>query len=185
MRLAYALAFGLLLVQPALAQTAAQDAAQKAGQAAAKAAVDAVFTPAEKKAIGDYYRRLRGEDRDNSKHKDGQDASRRDQAAAEREAERRRERAQDDDRSNQKHSGKHGRDGLPPGLAKKEHLPPGLAKRETLPPGLAKQALPGDLEGKLAKPAADRERAVVGDDVVLIEKTTGVILDILKGVARK
>lgn len=78
---------------------------------------------------------------------------------------------------------KHKKDGLPPGLAKKDHLPPGLAKRDTLPPGLAKKALPSDLERRLSRLGKGRERAVVGDDIVLIETATGVILDILKGAA--
>lgn len=81
--------------------------------------------------------------------------------------------------------GKHGKDkGLPPGLAKRDALPPGLAKRDTLPPGLAKRDLPGDLERKLSRLPKGTRRSQVGDDIVLIEEATGVILDILRGVAR-
>jgi hypothetical protein len=81
---------------------------------------------------------------------------------------------------------KHGKDkgGLPPGLAKKDKLPPGLAKRDTLPPGLAKRALPSDLDRLLGSLPKDRERSIVGDDVVLIDTATNVILDILKGAAK-
>lgn len=80
---------------------------------------------------------------------------------------------------------KHGKkDGLPPGLAKKDQLPPGLAKRDTLPPGLEKRALPGDLESRLPRLSKNRQRVMVGDDVLLIEAATGVILDIIRGVGR-
>ena len=75
---------------------------------------------------------------------------------------------------------------LPPGLAKKDALPPGLAKQleknGTLPPGLAKRNLPDDLESRLSKKYKDYERVVVDRDVVLVEKTTGKILDILRDV---
>lgn len=81
--------------------------------------------------------------------------------------------------------GKHGKDrGLPPGLAKRDSLPPGLAKRDTLPPGLAKRDLPGGLESKLSRLPRGMRRSQVGDDIVLIEEATGLILDILRGVAR-
>lgn len=76
--------------------------------------------------------------------------------------------------------------GLPPGLAKKEKLPPGLAKQleknGTLPPGLAKRNLPANLESKLPDPAAGLERTIVDNAVVLVEKATGRIIDIMKDV---
>ncbi|TCS65157.1 hypothetical protein [Varunaivibrio sulfuroxidans] len=76
--------------------------------------------------------------------------------------------------------------GFPPGLAKREELPPGLQgqleKNGTLPPGLARRDLPEDLRRRLPEAGADKERVVVGNDVVLVEKATGVILDILKDV---
>jgi len=75
---------------------------------------------------------------------------------------------------------------LPPGLAKKEKLPPGLAKQleknGTLPPGLAKRGLPEDLETELPKPTEGLERAIVDNAVVLVEKATGRIIDIMKDV---
>jgi hypothetical protein len=76
--------------------------------------------------------------------------------------------------------------GLPPGLAKKEKLPPGLAKQlernGTLPPGLAKRDLPSDLNSELPDPAEGLERTIVDNAVVLVEKATGRIVDILKDV---
>jgi hypothetical protein len=83
---------------------------------------------------------------------------------------------------NKKDKGK----GLPPGLAKKEKLPPGLAmqleKNGTLPPGLAKRDLPEDLNAELPDPVEGLERAIVDNAVVLVEKATGKIVDILKDV---
>ncbi len=80
-----------------------------------------------------------------------------------------------------KHGGK-GK-GLPPGLAKRDSLPPGLAKRETLPPGLAKRSLPADLEEQLPPPPAGYERQIIGDAaVVLIDKATGKVADIIKDI---
>lgn len=88
--------------------------------------------------------------------------------------------------------------GLPPGLAKKGKLPPGLAKRETLPPGLAAKITPGtvlpheaaqatyglpkNLEDRLPPPPQNTERKVVGNDVVLIQAGTNLVLDVLKDV---
>lgn len=76
--------------------------------------------------------------------------------------------------------------GLPPGLAKREQLPPGLQKHierdGTLPPGLAKRGLPNDLLSRLPRRPAGQDYRVVGDDVVLIDTATRVILDVMKGV---
>jgi len=75
---------------------------------------------------------------------------------------------------------------LPPGLAKKEKLPPGLAmqleRNGTLPPGLAKRNLPTDLESELPDPAENLERIIVENAVVLVEKATGRIVDIMKDI---
>ncbi|MBO6781843.1 MAG: hypothetical protein JJ899_00975 [Alphaproteobacteria bacterium] len=73
--------------------------------------------------------------------------------------------------------------GMPPGLAKKNGLPPGLAKREQLPPGLAKRALPDDLESRLPR-RTTTERVIVDDDVILIEKGTEIVLDVIRDVIR-
>lgn len=74
--------------------------------------------------------------------------------------------------------------GMPPGLAKKRGLPPGLAKRDRLPPGLEKRALPHDLETRLPR-RTTTERIIVDDDVILIEKGTEIVLDILRDVIRE
>lgn len=71
---------------------------------------------------------------------------------------------------------------FPPGLAKRGHLPPGLAKRSQLPPGLAKRDIPPELAAQLGFPPQGTERAIVDNNVVLIETATGLVLDILQGV---
>ncbi len=77
--------------------------------------------------------------------------------------------------------------GLPPGLAKRDQLPPGLQKhldeRGALPPGLAKRDLPSDLRSALPW-RIDEEFLIIDDDVVLIERATGVVLDVLENVLR-
>lgn len=71
----------------------------------------------------------------------------------------------------------------PPGLAKKDELPPGLAKKDKLPPGLKRDPLPSDLATKLPAPKPGTERLLIGDDLVLIDKKTSVVLDFIKGAA--
>lgn len=72
--------------------------------------------------------------------------------------------------------------GLPPGLAKHNALPPGLAKMQTLPPGLSKSPLPPSLEQALGSPPPGTERFLVdGQNVVLVEKGSGRVLDIIEG----
>ncbi len=77
--------------------------------------------------------------------------------------------------------------GLPPGLAKRQHLPPGLQKHiertGRLPPGLEKRRLPGDLRALLPIRSGQDFR-VVGNDIVLIEIATELILDVMKDVLR-
>lgn len=89
---------------------------------------------------------------------------------------------EENDKKNKKKKEK----GLPPGLARKEKLPPGLAKQleknGILPPGLAKRNLPDDLNAKLPDPVEGLERTIVDNAVVLVEKATGRIVDILKDV---
>lgn len=81
-----------------------------------------------------------------------------------------------------------GKKGLPPGLAKKNELPPGLARQlernGRLPPGLEKRRLPDGLESRLPPPPHGHERVIVDRDVVLVEKVTGIIKDILRDVVR-
>lgn len=73
---------------------------------------------------------------------------------------------------------------LPPGLAKKGSLPPGLQKqlRKTghLPPGLEKRRMPSDLEARLPAYYGPHERHVVGNDLILLDPKTGVILDVMQ-----
>lgn len=71
----------------------------------------------------------------------------------------------------------------PPGLVKREKLPPGLGKRDTLPPGLEGRPLPRDLESRLTVLPAAQGRILLGHDVVLIQRDSRVVLDILNGVA--
>jgi hypothetical protein len=80
--------------------------------------------------------------------------------------------------------------GLPPGLAKREHLPPGLQRHlernGTLPPGLQKkiQPIPVDLRHRLPRyPDGIRVVFVVGH-VILIETSTSAIVDIIKDVVK-
>lgn len=77
---------------------------------------------------------------------------------------------------------------MPPGLAQRDQLPPGLArhleKYGTLPPGLEKRRLPGDLESLLPRARPGIERVIVDDDVFLIQKATGLVLDILLDVIK-
>ncbi len=72
---------------------------------------------------------------------------------------------------------------LPPGLARKSTLPPGLAKQVmrngTLPPGLAKRSLPYDLVLRLPPRPDWYDIVIVDDKVLLIQRATNLILDIL------
>jgi hypothetical protein len=74
---------------------------------------------------------------------------------------------------------------LPPGLAKREHLPPGLQKQliknGRLPPGLEKkmEPLPRVLEVRLPRLPEGRRRIVIGGNVILMDETTSIIVDII------
>jgi len=80
---------------------------------------------------------------------------------------------------------------LPPGLAKRGgNLPPGLEKQlqrnGTLPPGLQKrvQPCPVELERRLPPLEMGYTRGVVGAHVVIYNRSTNVIVDIMKDVVR-
>jgi len=75
-----------------------------------------------------------------------------------------------------------GRRDLPPGLASKDRLPPGLARRDKLPPGLQGKALPPVLEARLPSLDPRWTRELIGDNLVLIDRDTDVIVDILRDV---
>ncbi len=74
---------------------------------------------------------------------------------------------------------------LPPGLAKKDRLPPGLQRqldaRGTLPPGLQKriQPVPRDLEVRLAPPPPECAHVVIGGNIVLLNRRTNLIVDVV------
>ena len=78
--------------------------------------------------------------------------------------------------------------GLPPGLAKKGKLPPGLQKHldknGKLPPGLQKrlEPLPQDLEVRLPRLPEYWERVIFQEHVVLMDRRTQRILDIIENV---
>ena len=80
---------------------------------------------------------------------------------------------------------------LPPGLAKRGgNLPPGLERQlernGTLPPGLQKriQPCPVELERQLPPLPMEYRRAVIGAHVVIFNKNTNVIVDVMKDVVR-
>lgn len=69
---------------------------------------------------------------------------------------------------------------LPPGLAKKDRLPPGLAKRDRLPEGIEGEALPRELESRLSRLPAGYMRLRIGQDFVILNRQTRVVLDIAR-----
>jgi hypothetical protein len=72
----------------------------------------------------------------------------------------------------------------PPGLAKRAgNLPPGLAKRDVLPPGLQGRGLPSELESQLTPLPSRYVRVTVGADLVLMDRNTRVLFDIIYGIA--
>ena len=79
-------------------------------------------------------------------------------------------------------------EGLPPGLAKRERLPAGLEgqlkKNGSMPPGLEKRVhlFPLDLERLLPELPKGVVRVVIGVDIVLLNKTSNTILDIVRKV---
>jgi hypothetical protein len=80
---------------------------------------------------------------------------------------------------------------LPPGLAKRGgNLPPGLEKQlernGTLPPGLQKrvQPCPVELERQLPPVETGYVRGVIGAHIVIYNRSTNVIVDVMKDVVR-
>jgi Ni/Co efflux regulator RcnB len=82
------------------------------------------------------------------------------------------------------HDHDHG-DHMPPGLAKRDQLPPGLERqlrvRGTLPPGLRKKMMPcpEEIERRLPPPPVNCEHVVIGGHVVLVNRSSYVVLDIV------
>lgn len=87
-----------------------------------------------------------------------------------------------------KGKGKGRSQGLPPGLAKRDKLPPGLQrqleKNGRLPKGLQTKSLPGQLDAKLPEAPEGTERVIADKDVMLVDKATGIILDVVKDVIK-
>ncbi len=64
------------------------------------------------------------------------------------------------------------------------NLPSGLGIRGKLPPALQGEPLPYELERRLAKLPSSHARVRVGQDVVLMDRNTRVIFDIVYGIGR-
>lgn len=160
----------MLITAPVTAQTTAQTTTE----AVADVIMDAVFGKEEKRIIDDYILNrggLPGHEKSSISDDDDEDH----------EGEGRKHKKKH--KKAKKGKGKNKQ--LPPGLAKRKELPPGLRKRlekhRALPPGLAVRELPEDLVAQLPPPVKGTDRIVVEDDIVLIEKATGRILDIILG----
>jgi hypothetical protein len=124
-------------------------------------AADGVFTENERQLISEYFNKHRDRDDDDDQY--------------------------DESKHKKNKKGKKQK-GLPPGLAKKKQLPPGLQKQldrnGTLPPGLAKRNLPPDLETRLPPVDSGMERVIADTHVVLVDKATGIIRDIIKDIVQ-
>ena len=144
-------------------------------------ASDIIFKEVEKRLIEEYYASRRAPDSRYERHHDDEDGERhRDKHGKSGKSGKHGKH----EKYGKKHHGKnkknkHGKHGLPPGLSKRHGLPPGLAKRKRLPPGLAKRDLPHALNDVLPSPSRGTERVVIDNNVVLIQKATGIVLDIL------
>lgn len=64
-------------------------------------------------------------------------------------------------------------------------LPPGLAGREVLPPGIAMRQLPGTLASRLPPAPTGFERAIIDNDLVLVEIGTRIVHDIITDIVTK
>jgi hypothetical protein len=78
------------------------------------------------------------------------------------------------------------RQGLPPGLARRDSLPPGLARqlreRGRLPPGLQKRLypVPQPLLGRLPAAPAYYSRYFVGRDLVVLDRRTDTVVAVIR-----
>jgi len=170
MRLFVAVLLSLFMAAGAQAQSTPP--AQGSGSASVLGDLaDIVFKEAEKHVIEEYYDRVPGAQKAADDDDDGKkESAKKDKGKK--------------DKDN-KSKGKGRGNGLPPGLAKRDQLPPGLARRgNQLPPGLMKGDLPSDLESKLGDLPKNVERVIVDDDVLLVQKGTDLILDVLEGVIK-
>jgi hypothetical protein len=145
----------------------AQSTPPAQGQSVLDDIAKVVFEEAERRVIKEYYDRVPG-----AKATDEQDEDKSKSA--------KKNKGKDKDKSAK---GKGRGNGLPSGLAKRDQLPPGLAKRgNRLPPGLMKSDLPTDLEETLPKLPDNVERVVVDTDILLVQKGTDLILDVMEGI---
>jgi hypothetical protein len=64
-----------------------------------------------------------------------------------------------------------------------ENAPPRLVKREVLPPGVQADMLPTELRARLTRLPDNYVRMRVGTDVVLLDRSNRVVLDVIYGVA--
>lgn len=150
--------------------------AQSSGKVLTSQVANVVFTELEKQIMEEYFgvrRRGSYEERNERTYERGDD--------------RRDDRRKSKKSKKFKNKGKKGKNrGLPPGLAKKKQLPPGLARqlerKGTSPPGLAKRDLPKRLNATLPDPWPGTERKIVDNNVVLLQKGTDLILDVLRDV---
>lgn len=100
-----------------------------------------------------------------------------------------RDRYEDDRGYEHGHGRGHGRNGLPPGLAKRDRLPPGLQRqvkrRGKLPPGLQTHPLPRELQRRLPPVPENYVRVRVGTDIVLMNARTHVVVDLIKDLGQQ
>lgn len=68
---------------------------------------------------------------------------------------------------------------MPKGISNK------LKRGGSLPPGIKRTRLPAKLASKLPKRPKNEEYALVDDDILLIDKSTKLIIDIFEDAARK
>ncbi len=154
---------------------------QQSHATTAKDVGNIVFSEVEKRLIDEYFGRRLGrlpertgarddDDDDRKKHRGGKGKGKGNQKA--------------------KHDGKsRGKSkGLPPGLAGRKDLPPGIQKQiargQRVPDDVETYRLPEDLIRRLPRVDREIDRRVIGDDVVLIERGTNLILDVMEGVLR-
>jgi len=68
-------------------------------------------------------------------------------------------------------------------LAKRERLPPGFGRGDAMPAGLAGRVLPAELERRLTPLPDSYTRIIVGTDVLLLNRRTRLVADILRDIA--
>lgn len=165
MKFILALMLAFMLGHPA----SAQSTPPPQGQGVLGDIAKIVFEEAERRVIKEYYDRVPGA-KEASEPEDEKDKS----TSAKKGKDKKKDKSA---------KGKGRGNGLPPGLAKRDQLPPGLAKRgNQLPPGLMKGDLPPELEKSLPELSDNVERVVVDTDVLLVQKGTDLILDVIEGV---